>query len=263
MKKLMVVCCALLLSLAGSAWAVPTSLVVRARAHDAKFVGTAVGTMAVAVRDFNTGRLLADGYITGGTGDTAKLMKEPVTRGKDIIGKGAAAFSTTLDIDHPTKIVVELDGPLAAGLDSHKESKTLWLLPGRDITGNGIIFDLYGLIVDPYGPVPHEFHKVGDKVRIAAHVSPMCGCPIRPGFLWDAADYTIKATVMKDGKVVADLPMSYAGKVGDFATEFTPEAGGTYSVVISAADKRNNQGAAIRSLVVVPDKMYTKITGEK
>ncbi len=244
------------------AFAVPTTLVVRARANDAKFIGTAVGGIAVAVKDFNTGKILADGMIAGGTGNTKLLMQKPLKRGEQIAGKKAASFTTTLDINKPVKLLIEISGPLSAGIDLHRESKTVWLIPGRNLDKNGIIFNLYGLMVEPSSPVPHEFHLVGDNIKIAAHISPMCGCPIRPDFLWDANKYTIRATILKNGKKISELPMTYDGTVGDFATHFVPAATGTYSIVITAADQVNNQGVAIRSAVVVNPKLFHMITGK-
>jgi len=254
MKKItmtaLLAACFMLVFGALPAFAVPTSITVRARANDAKFIGTAVGGLEVTVKDFYSGRILASGTISGGTGDTDLLMKRPIARGEAIAAAGAAGFTATLNIKEPRKLLVELDGPMSAGGNIHKESKTVWLVPGENMTGDGIIFNLYGLIVAPYIPVPHEFHTLGDKIKVAAHISPMCGCPIMPGFLWNASDYTVKALVIKGGKKIAELPMTYAGRVGDFVADFIPKATGTYQFIITAADKQNNQGVAIRAAVV-------------
>lgn len=243
------------------AFAVPTRLTVRARANDAKFVGTAVGGLEVAIKDFYTGRILATGIITGGTGNTRLLMKEPLMRGRQIATPDAAGYTVSLDIDRPVKVLIELSGPMSAGSDIHRESKTIWLIPGRDMTGDGVVFNLYGLIVAPYTPVPHAMYKLGDTIRVAAHVSPMCGCPIRPGSLWDAKDYTVEATVLKDGRRIAKLPMTYAGKVGDFAADYVAAATGEYQFVITAADKSNDTGVAVRGAVVMK-KMHHKVRGK-
>jgi len=244
------------------AQAIPTQLTVRARANDAKFIGTAVGGLDVVIKNYDTGLVLANGKITGGTGDTKILMGEPFTRGKTISTPGAAGYTATLDIDQPIKLLVEMIGPMSAGNDIHKESKTVWLLPGQDITGDGLIFNLYGLIVAPYTPAPHEFHQVGDTIRVAAHITPMCGCPIRPGMLWEAADYTVKATVIKGGKKIVDLPLAFAGEIGDFAADFIADSPGEYQFVITAADKRSNSGAALRVAVVIPAEKYRQLTGK-
>ncbi|MEJ2033226.1 MAG: hypothetical protein P8Y63_09350, partial [Deltaproteobacteria bacterium] len=233
------------------ALAVPTRITVRARAHDAKFVGTAVGGLEVGIKDFYNGRMLATGTITGGTGDTRLLMMEPMVRGRNIATPETAGFAATLDIDRPVKLLIELSGPMSAGECLHRESKTVWLIPGQDMTGDGVVFDLYGLIVAPYTPAPHEIHKLGDTIKVAAHISPMCGCPIGPGSLWDAGNYEVKATVLKDGRKIAELPMNYAGSIGDFAADYKASATGTYQFVITASDQRSDTGAAVRGAVVI------------
>ncbi len=74
--------------------------------------------------------------------------------------------------------------------------------------------------------------------------------------------YTIRATILKNGKKISELPMAYDGTVGDFATHFVPAATGTYSIVITAADQVNNQGVAICSAVVVNPRVFHMITGK-
>jgi len=249
--------------LAGTVGATPTLLTVRVKAHDAKFVGSAVGGLKVAVRDYFTGQLLATGVIEGGTGNTKVIMKEPITRGKVLsVGKATAKFQFTFDIKEPRKLQIEVTGPMAAGLNIHKETKTTWLIPGRDITGDGILFDLYGVIVHAYLPKPHEFYPLGKKVVIGVHVTPMCGCPVRPGFpLWDANKYHVKAYVIFKGKKVAEIPLKWAGRISHFQGTFTPKAVGGYKVIVTAYDEANNQGVDVTGFVVVPPKKYHAILG--
>ncbi len=247
----------------GTVWAIPTVLTVRVRAHDAKFVGSAVGGLKVAVKDYFTGRLLATGAIEGGTGDTRVIMKEPGTRGKVLsVGKGTAKVQFTLDLKEPMKLLIEVTGPMAAGPNIHREVKTTWIVPGQDIKGDGILFELYGLIVHVYLPKPHEFYPLGQKVTIGAQVTPMCGCPVRPGFLWDADEYRVRACVFLKGKKVAEVPLRYAGKISHFEGSFTPRVAGGYKVVITACDKKNNQGVSVTGLAVVSPKKYRVILGE-
>ena len=42
-----------------------------------------------------------------------------------------------------------------------------------------------------------------------AKISPMCGCPIEPGGLWNAGGYTVEAFVLKGDKVVSRTAMAY------------------------------------------------------
>jgi len=249
--------------MAGSVWAAPTSLTVRVRAHDAKFVGTGVGDIEVTVRDFNSRAVLASGFITGGTGNTVVLMKEDKARDTVLSDEKSAQFVTNLDIDSPRKLLVEVDGPMSAGINSHHDSKTTWLIPGQDIVGDGLLFEEYGLMVRNYMPTQHEFVKIGSTVTIGSHVTPMCGCPVSPGFIWDANKYKVSALVEKDGKQIADLPMSYAGKISDFETTYTFAKGGTYKITTIAHDDKNNQGVDVTSYVVVPEAKIKKMSGKK
>lgn len=89
----------------------------------------------------------------------------------------------------------------------------------------------------------------------------MCGCPVRPNFLWDANKYNVKAFVYFSGKKIAELPMKWAGKISHFETSFVPKVKGNYKVVIVASDKSNNQGVAVTGFVVVPSKVYHKVLG--
>jgi hypothetical protein len=242
----------------------PTVLDVTVKAHDAKFIGSAVGGLKITIRDFFTEKLLAAGNIEGETGDTEVIMESPVTRGKILSsGKDTARFRCSFDINEPVKLLVEVTGPMAAGLDIHKETKTTWLIPGRDITGDGILFELYGLIIHAYSPKPHGFYLPGQKIVKGVHVTPMCGCPVRPDFkLWNADTYQVTASVFYKDKKVAQIPLRYADRISHFRGEFTPEETGSYKVIITGSDKRNNQGVAITGFVVIPEKKYHKILGK-
>jgi hypothetical protein len=239
-----------------SAWAVPTKLTVRALANDAKFIGSVVGGMKVVVKDYYTEQELASGMIMGGTGNTKLIMKEPVTRGKiRSEGKGTAEAVFEFDIKDPQKLLIEIIGPMASEANIHKEAKTTWLLPGQDITGDGILFNLTGLIVHPDNPEAHEFFKLGTTLPISAVVTPMCGCPVRPEFpLWNANDYTVTASIYKGSKLITKLPLKYAGSTSNFSAKFTPKEKGGYRVIFTAFDKRNNQGVGISGFVMTAPK---------
>jgi hypothetical protein len=242
----------------------PTVLNVTVKAHDAKFIGSAVGGFKITVRDFFTNKILAAKDIKGSTGDTRVIMEAPVTRGKTLsAGNDTARFQYSFDINEPQKLLIEITGPMSAGSNIHEETKTTWLIPGRNITGDGILFDLYGLIIHPYSPKPHEFFLPGETVVIGVHATPMCGCPVRPGFrIWDADTYSLTATVFFKRKKVAQIPLKYADQISHFEEKFTPEKTGTYKVMVEGSDKRNNQGVAITGFVVVPDKKYHRILGK-
>ena len=70
------------LALSANSFATETSIMVRAMANDAKYIGTSVGGVKVIVEDAETGEILDQGWINGGTGSTKAIIKEPITRGQ-------------------------------------------------------------------------------------------------------------------------------------------------------------------------------------
>lgn len=238
-------------SAVGPAAAVETKVTVRVLAHDAKFVGSAVGGAAVTITDTATGRVLANGLIRGSTGDTKLIMKTPRQRHMKLVNEQAAAgWTATLDIDRPTRVRITVRGPLAAGANAAELSRTLWLLPGRDLTGNGVVFDMPGMIVRVVTPQPHTFVPAGVPLTIEANLTMMCGCPVTPGGLWDAGTMQVVAHVYDaTGREVEALKMEYAGQMNRFRTRFTPQPG-SYRLVITAAQEGTiNAGVAFSGFV--------------
>jgi len=134
----------------GISEAVETKLVVRAKSKDAKFIGTKMGARVV-ITDTETGKVLADGFTSGGTGNTQKIMIEPKTRFGQI-AEGAAKFETSIDIDEPALITIEVEGPYKHKDNLIKSSTQLWMIPGRDIVGEGVIIEIPGFSIDAAAP---------------------------------------------------------------------------------------------------------------
>jgi hypothetical protein len=152
MKKVFIA--AMLISgifLYGISEAVPTKLVVKAKSKDAKFVGTKMGGALVTIKDSNTGKVLAKGLTAGSTGNTGKIMIQPKTR-FGTISDGAAKFETSIDINEPTLITIDVDAPLVTKPDMIRSSTQMWLIPGKDITGEGIIIEIPGFSVVARAP---------------------------------------------------------------------------------------------------------------
>ncbi|UCH45613.1 MAG: hypothetical protein JSV11_02610 [Nitrospiraceae bacterium] len=147
----------------GISGAVETDLVIRAKSKDAKFVGSKMGGARVVVKDSETGKVLAEGLTSGGTGDTGKIMMEPRTR-FDTIADGAAQFTTSIDIDEPRLITIEVEAPYIFKDNMIKSSTQLWVIPGGDITGEGIIIEIPGFAVD--ARVPETVSLSGTKAAI-------------------------------------------------------------------------------------------------
>ncbi|HBX59527.1 MAG TPA: hypothetical protein DEG65_04835, partial [Methylophaga sp.] len=82
-----------------SAIAAETEIMVRAKAVDSKFIGTSVGGIRAIVEDAETGEILDEGWINGGTGDTAVLIENPLKRGERLTDDKTAGFLAKVDID--------------------------------------------------------------------------------------------------------------------------------------------------------------------
>jgi hypothetical protein len=71
----------------------------------------------------------------------------------------------------------------------------------------------------------------------------MCGCPTEPGGLWDSERYTIRAQLLRDGRVVAEAPLSFAGTTNEYDGTLTvPEEGATEVRVTARDAERVNFG---------------------
>ena len=132
----------------GLAEAVPTKLVVRAKSKDAKFVGTSMGGARVTVTDSETGKVLAEGLTAGGTGNTQKIMVRPHIRFVSITDASTAKFETVIDIDEPKLVSIEVEAPYGFKPDTVKSSTQVWLLPGKDLVGDGVIIEVPGFSIN-------------------------------------------------------------------------------------------------------------------
>ena len=65
---------------------------IRAKANDAKFIGSSIGGAKIIVRDAVTGEILDQGMTSGSTGNTDKLMKQPQERGKALSEENTAGL---------------------------------------------------------------------------------------------------------------------------------------------------------------------------
>lgn len=128
--------------------AVPTTVTVRAISRDAKVIGTHVGGARITIREAATGRVLAQGEQLGGTGDTERLVKEPRARyGGAYAAAGTASFVATIDLERPTVVEISAEGPLKYPQALGKASKTLLLVPGQHVIGEGVLLEIHGFIL--------------------------------------------------------------------------------------------------------------------
>ena len=220
-----------LVFLASSALAEPTHVMVRAQAQDAKFIGDHMGGVQITLTNARTGAVLAKGLTKGGTGDTPRIMKTPRTRGMSLADPSAAGFEAILDLKQPTLVRVEAVGPVGKPGASIKVSSTQWILPGRDIVGDGWVLDFPGLVIEPTATI-----APGGALKISAKVSLMCGCPIEPGGIWNADTYRVEAHLLKGDRDIATTVLTYAGQPSQFSGALANAPAGRYRLRLVAAD---------------------------
>lgn len=232
--------------LSAQAEAVPTRLVVRVLAHDAKLVGTGVGGARVSVRDAATGAVLAEGVQEGGTGSTDAIVRTPRARGATVFDtEGAAGWSTELALTKPTLVEVRAEGPLGTPDDLRRASKTLLLIPGVDLVGEGVVLELNGFTVEVEEAVPGD-----GEVAVRARVTMLCGCPTEPGGLWDADRIQVTAQLLRDGAVVTEAPLAFAGETSIYEGRVAAGSGSWELRVVAVEPERANTGMAARTVRV-------------
>jgi hypothetical protein len=150
---------------------VSTTVRVRAVSRDAKILSSTVGGARITIRDEATGVVLAEGLQEGGSGDTESIMVRPRERGAQVYDTpGAAAFETTVQLRGPTVVRVTAEGPLAFPQATRKVSKSLLLIPGQDVLGDGILLEIHGFIVEIETPAESTQPVAGDRLEVRATV---------------------------------------------------------------------------------------------
>ena len=115
-----------------------TQLLVRVTASDAKIVGSGVGGVRITVRELASGRVLAEGIQEGGTGNTRTIMFAKERGGTIYDTDGAAGFLAELSIDEPTIVEIVAEGPLGTPDALRRSTKTMLMLPGQHVLGEGV-----------------------------------------------------------------------------------------------------------------------------
>ena len=250
MKKLIFLFCSLLLiSVSESTAQSSTKVVVRAIAKDAKFIGSSMGGAQIIIKEIATDEILAQGVTKGSTGDTDKLVREPKKRYQSLSTPGAAKFEANIPLEEPTFVEVSATAPMAQKQSQVTTSTQLWLIPGKDITGDGVILEIPGFAIDILQPQAHEVNGK-DSVTITANAVMMCGCPTSPDGLWDSSKMDIVAVIKKDGQIVARKEMTFAGKSSTFETSFEPKEGGAYQIMVYGYDSRTGNTGLDKTTVI-------------
>ena len=144
-----------------------TSLLIRATSRDAKIIGSGVGGARITVRDAGTGAILAEGLQSGGTGDTDAIVRNPHPRDGTIYDtRGAASFLATILLDEPTQVTIEAEGPLGHPQALGSATKTMLVVPGEDVRGEGIILEIHGFIVEILDTELRDGETTGEQLYV-------------------------------------------------------------------------------------------------
>jgi hypothetical protein len=240
---------------------VATDVMVRVVAHGAMVLGDEVGGARVTITDVATGRLLASGLQLGEPGDQNQVMRTPrLMEEPRYSSRPSGSFNATLHLDRPTLVEIAAQGPLSYPAAMQRASKTMLLIPGRDLTHDGIVLDLNGYIVQIENPPPGESLMAKDDVKLKASVRMLSGALVRPHGDWDSRKATIYGEVLIGDRVIERLPMLYAGEKSSFEAPFfvpspTEAPHGITLRVVAADGAGANFGMAQANYPVLPEQL--------
>ncbi|MFP3833756.1 hypothetical protein [Chryseobacterium sp. SIMBA_028] len=226
--------------------ATETKVMIRAKAKDAKFIGSSLGGAHIIVRNKLNQQILAEGNTTGTTGNTDLIMKTPKVRGNSIIDDQTGGFLATIDIDEPTFVNIEVISPLNSKQAQAVVSTELWLIPGKNILGEGITLEIPGYIIDILKPRTHQYiglKTIKDKPFLfQANIVMMCGCVIEKGGVWNSDEIEVKGILKKDGKFVKNIDLSLVS-TNLFEGSHIINTAGNYELILYAYhEKTGNTG---------------------
>lgn len=227
--------CACLLA-ANTAWAanpyepttgpVATDVLVRVVADGALALGDDVGGARITITDVATGTVLASGLQMGEAGDQNQIMRTPrVMEEPHYSSRPSAAFRATLQLERPTLVEISAQGPLAYPQAVRRASTTVLLIPGQDLTNDGIVLRLFGFIVQIEHPKPGTSLIAKDDVKLQASIRTLSGSRVQPHGDWDSRKFTIYGEVLLGDRVLERIQMFYVGSKSGFeAPFFVPRA---------------------------------------
>ena len=188
----------------------PTTVLVRVVAHGAMVLGRDVGGARVTITDIASGRVLATGLQQGDAGDQNQIMRTPHMMEEPIYSsRPSAAFTTTVELQKPTLVEISAEGPLAYPASLQKTSKTIVLIPGQNLTGDGIVLHLSGYLVQIEQPRFRDPLIAKDDVKLRASIRTLSGSLVRPHGDWDSRKIRIYGEVLIGDRVIERLQMFY------------------------------------------------------
>jgi hypothetical protein len=198
-----------------------TRILVRVVAHGAMVLGREVGGARVTITDLETKQVLATGIQQGEAGDQNQIMRTPHLMEEPVYSaRPAAAFTTTLELSKPTLVEITAEGPLGHPASMQRASQTALLIPGHDLTNDGIVLHLYGYIVHIEHPKAGEPLIAKDDVKLQASVRTLSGTLVRPHGDWDSRKIRIYGEVLIGDRIVERLQMFYSNETGTFDAPF-------------------------------------------
>jgi hypothetical protein len=239
----------------------PTRILVRVVAHGAMVLGREVGGARVTITDVATGQLLASGIQQGEMGDQNQIMRTPhLMEEPRYSSRPAAFFSATLDLLKPTLVEITAEGPLAYPSSAQRASETVLLIPGHDMTNDGIVIHLYGYLVQIEHPKPGESLVSKEDVILRASVRTLSGSLVRPHGDWDSRKLHIYGEVLIGDRVVERLQMFYSGDKAHFEAPFfvpvSQDAPDGISLRVIAADSNSgNFGMGVAKYSVLSERL--------
>jgi hypothetical protein len=146
---------------------------------------------------------------------TPHLMEEPVYSARP-----AAAFTTTVELRKPTLVDITAEGPLGHPDAMQQASQTVLLIPGHNLTHDGIVLHLYGYIVQIEHPASGQALMAKDDVKLRASVRTLSGTLVRPHGDWDSRKLQIYGELLIGNRVIERLQMFYSNETGTFDAPF-------------------------------------------
>ena len=199
----------------------PTTILVRVVAHGSMVLGKDVGGARVTITDVASGQILASGLQQGDAGDQNQIMRTPRLMGEPLYSsRASAAFTTTLELTHPMLVDIAAEGPLAYPASAQLVTTRTWLIPGQDMTHDGIVLTLYGYIVRIEYPQSGEPLIAKDDVMLRASIRTLSGALVRPHGDWDSRKVHIYGELLIGDHVLERLQMFYSGDNAGFEAPF-------------------------------------------
>jgi hypothetical protein len=173
-------------------------------------LGREVGGARVTITDVASGEILATGIQQGEAGDQNQIMRTPRMVGEPIYSsRPSAAFTATVPLQEPTVVEISAEGPLGYPQALRRTSQTLLLIPGQNLTHDGIVLHLSGYLVQIESPKPREALLAKDDVKVRASVRTLSGSLVRPHGDWDSRRVHIYGEILIGNRVIERLQMFY------------------------------------------------------